>query len=175
MRRIIMSLKEKFRHIIDFPKKGIDFIDITTVLQDKDTFKCAVDSLIEKIKDMDFDLVIGPESRGFIFGAPIAYALNKGFIPIRKRGKLPYKTIQAAYELEYGTDVLEMHEDAVAPGQRVIIIDDLLATGGTTKSNIQLVEQLGGVVAGIVYLVELEFLNGREKLQGYNVDSIVKF
>ncbi|MGE4284471.1 MAG: adenine phosphoribosyltransferase [Clostridia bacterium] len=170
-----MSLKEKFRHIIDFPKKGIDFIDITTVLQDKDTFKCAVDSLIEKIKDMDFDLVIGPESRGFIFGAPIAYALNKGFIPIRKRGKLPYKTIQAAYELEYGTDVLEMHEDAVAPGQRVIIIDDLLATGGTTKSNIQLVEQLGGVVAGIVYLVELEFLNGREKLQGYNVDSIVKF
>ncbi|WHH59065.1 adenine phosphoribosyltransferase [Petroclostridium sp. X23] len=170
-----MNLKEKFRHIVDFPKEGIDFIDITTVLQDKESFKYAVDTLCDMLKDKDFDLVIGPESRGFIFGAPLAYALNKGFIPIRKKGKLPYKTIQVEYELEYGTDVLEMHEDAVQPGQRVVIVDDLLATGGTTVSNIKLIEQVGGIVTDIIYLVELEFLNGRDKLQGYNVQSVVKF
>ena len=170
-----MNLKEKFRHVMNFPKEGIDFIDITTVLQDKDAFKYAVDCLIDVIKDKDFELVIGPESRGFIMGAPIAYVLNKGFVPIRKKGKLPYKTIQAEYELEYGTDVLEIHEDAIRPGQKVIIVDDLLATGGTTLSNIQLVEQLGGVITDIVYLIELEFLKGREKLKNYNVHSIVKF
>lgn len=170
-----MDLKAKFRHVMDFPKKGIDFIDITTVLQDKEAFKYAMDSLVEKVRQIDCELIIGAESRGFIFGAPIAYALHKGFVPIRKKGKLPYKTIKAEYELEYGTDVLEMHVDAVQPGQKVVIVDDLLATGGTTRSNIELVEQLGGVVAGIVYLVELEFLNGREKLNGYNVQSIVQF
>ncbi|NLY43169.1 MAG: adenine phosphoribosyltransferase [Clostridiaceae bacterium] len=170
-----MNLKEKFRHVMDFPKEGIDFIDITTVLQDKEAFVYAMDCLISKIKDKDFDLVVGPESRGFIFGAPVAYALKKGFVPIRKKGKLPYKTIQIEYQLEYGTSILEIHEDAIQPGQKVVIIDDLLATGGTTLSNIQLVEQLGGIVTDIVYLVELEYLNGREKLKGYNVHSIVKF
>ena len=170
-----MDLKAKFRHVLDFPKEGIDFIDITTVLQDKDSFKYAMDQLLDAAKDIDFDLIIGPESRGFIFGAPMAYALNKGFVPIRKKGKLPYRTIGVEYQLEYGTDILEMHADAVKQGQKVLIVDDLLATGGTTVSNIKLIEQLGGVVSGIVYLIELEFLKGREKLAGYNVHSIVKF
>src|SRR5690554_2302926 len=170
-----MDLKAKLRHVLDFPKEGIDFIDITTVLQDKDSFKYAMDQLLDAAKDIDFDLIIGPESRGFIFGAPMAYALNKGFVPIRKKGKLPYRTIGVEYQLEYGTDILEMHADAVKQGQKVLIVDDLLATGGTTVSNIKLIEQLGGVVSGIVYLIELEFLKGREKLAGYNVHSIVKF
>lgn len=171
-----MDLKAKLRHVMDFPKEGIDFIDITTVLQDPAALKQCVDELKDKVQALgDFDLIIGPESRGFIFGAPLAYALNKGFVPIRKKGKLPYKKIRAEYQLEYGTDVLEMHEDAVKPGQKVVIIDDLLATGGTTESNIKLVESLGGKVAGIVYFIELTFLNGREKLKGYPVESIVKF
>jgi len=170
-----MDLKAKFRHVMDFPKEGIDFIDITPVLQDRDAFQYAMQQLINTVKDREFDLIVGPESRGFIFGAPMAYALKKGFVPIRKKGKLPYKTIQVEYELEYGTDILEIHEDAVKPGQKVIIVDDLLATGGTTASNIKLVEQLGGIVTDIVYLVELEFLKGRERLQGYQVHSIVKF
>ena len=170
-----MDLKEKFRHVLGFPKEGIDFIDITPVLQDRDAFQYAMQQLINTVKDREFDLIVGPESRGFIFGAPMAYALKKGFVPIRKKGKLPYKTIQVEYELEYGTDILEIHEDAVKPGQKVIIVDDLLATGGTTASNIKLVEQLGGIVTDIVYLVELEFLKGRERLQGYQVHSIVKF
>ena len=147
-----MDLKEKLRHVIGFPKEGIDFIDITTVLQDSEALKQCIDQMNEKISQMgDFDLIIGPESRGFIFGAPLAYITGKGFVPIRKKGKLPYKTIKVTYNLEYGTDTLEMHEDAVKPGQSVIIVDDLLATGGTTESNIKLVEQLGGKVAGIVF------------------------
>ncbi|MCG8500376.1 MAG: adenine phosphoribosyltransferase [Firmicutes bacterium] len=170
-----MDLKSKFRHVMDFPKEGIDFIDITTVLQDKEAFHYAMDCLIEKTKEKACDIIVGPESRGFIFGASIAYTLNKGFVPIRKKGKLPYETIQATYELEYGTDILEMHVDAVRPGQKVVIVDDLLATGGTTRSNIELVEKVGGVVTGIIYLVELEFLKGREKLKGYDVASIVRF
>lgn len=171
-----MDLKSKLRHVMDFPKEGVDFIDITTVLQDPEALKQCVDEL--KIKALavgDFDLVIGPESRGFIFGAPLAYTLYKGFIPIRKKGKLPCKTIRAEYQLEYGSDILEMHEDAIKPGQKVLIVDDLLATGGTTESNIKLVEKLGGQVAGIIYFIELSFLNGRDKLKGYNVDSLVKF
>ncbi len=170
-----MNLKEKFRHVLDFPKDGVDFIDITTVLQDKDAFKYAVDAMVNQVKDKDFDIIVGPESRGFIFGATIAYILNKGFVPIRKKGKLPYKTISATYQLEYGEDILEMHEDAILPGQKVAIIDDLLATGGTTLSNIQLVEQLGGQVVDILCLIELAYLNGRGKLKGYNVNSIVTF
>lgn len=171
-----MDLKNKLRHVVNFPKDGIDFIDITTVLQDKEALICSIDAMKEKIEDMgDFDLIIGPESRGFIFGAPLAYAMKKGFVPIRKRGKLPYKTIQVQYELEYGTDVLEMHEDAVKPGQRVVIVDDLLATGGTTAANIKLIEKLGGVVVGLVFFIELDFLQGREKLKGYNVQSIINF
>ncbi len=171
-----MDLKAKLRHVMDFPREGIDFIDITTVLQDADAFREALEKMRMKIDNMgDFDLIVGPESRGFVFGAPLAYILGKGFVPIRKKGKLPYKTIKAEYQLEYGTDVLEMHEDAVKPGQKVIIIDDLLATGGTTESNIKLVTELGGKVAGIVYFIELTFLNGRDKLKGYNVESIVQF
>lgn len=171
-----MDLKSKLRHVKDFPKEGIDFIDITTVLQDSEAFSQSIGQLKEKVKAMgDFDLIVGPESRGFIFGTALAYSLNKGFIPIRKKGKLPYKTIRAEYQLEYGSDILEMHEDAIKPGQKVVIVDDLLATGGTTESNIKLVEMLGGRVAGIVYFIELSFLNGRDKLKGYKVDSLVRF
>lgn len=171
-----MDLKAKLRHVKDFPKDGIDFIDITTVLQDADALKQCIDELKEKVAAMgDFELVIGPESRGFIFGVPLAYSMNKGFVPIRKKGKLPYKTIKAEYQLEYGSDILEMHADAVKPGQKVIIVDDLLATGGTTASNIELIEKLGGEIVGIVYFIELGFLNGRDKLKNYKVDSLVKF
>lgn len=171
-----MDLKSKLRHVANFPKEGIDFIDITTVLQDAEALKECLDCMKERVlKTGGFDLIIGPESRGFIFGAPLAYMMGKGFIPIRKKGKLPYKTIQVEYQLEYGNDILEVHEDAIKPGQKVVIIDDLLATGGTTESNIKLVEKLGGEVAGIVYFIELNFLNGREKLKGYNVESVVQF
>ncbi|AZT90927.1 adenine phosphoribosyltransferase [Caldicellulosiruptor changbaiensis] len=170
-----MNLKEKFRHVLNFPKEGIDFIDITTVLQDKDAFKYAIDSLVDLVRGIDFDLIVGPESRGFIFGAPVAYVLNKGLVLVRKKGKLPYKTVSVEYELEYGKDILEMHIDAIQPGQKVVIIDDLLATGGTTLSNIKLVEKLGGKVVGIAYLVELTYLNGRENLKGYDVRSVVQF
>jgi len=171
-----MDLKTKLRHIIDFPKEGIDFIDITTVLQDSEAFKFCMDSFKDLAQQLeDFDIIVGSESRGFIFGAPLAYQMGKGFVPIRKKGKLPYKTIRAEYDLEYGKDVLEMHEDAIKPGQKVLIVDDLLATGGTTGANIKLVEQLGGKVVGLIYFIELSFLNGRDKLEGYKVNSIVKY
>ncbi len=171
-----MDLKAQLRHVKDFPKEGIDFIDITTVLQDGEALQQSIEEMKRLALEMgEFDLIIGPESRGFIFGAPLAYALKKGFVPIRKRGKLPWKTIKVEYKLEYGTDSLEMHQDAIKPGQRVLIIDDLLATGGTTESNIKLVEKLGGIVAGLVYFIELEFLEGRKKLEGYKVSSLVKF
>jgi len=171
-----MDLKAKLRHVMDFPKEGIDFIDITTVLQDAEAFKACMDSFKDYAEQLgDFDVIVGSESRGFIFGAPLACQMGKGFVPVRKKGKLPYKTIRVEYDLEYGQDVLEMHEDAVKPGQRVLIVDDLLATGGTTEANIKLVEQLGGEVAGIIYFIELGFLDGRKKLEGYKVNSIVTF
>lgn len=171
-----MDLKAKLRHVANFPKEGIDFIDITTVLQDHEALQQSITEMKKLSEEMgDFDLIIGPESRGFIFGAPLAYALNKGFVPIRKRGKLPYKTASIEYELEYGKDVLEIHEDAIQPGQRVLIVDDLLATGGTMESNIKLVEKLGGEVAGLVFFIELTFLNGRKKLHGYKISSILEF
>jgi adenine phosphoribosyltransferase len=171
-----MDINSKLRHVMNFPKEGIDFIDITTVLQDAEAFSEVLDRMKEiAISYGEFDLIVGPESRGFVFGAPLAYALRKGFIPIRKKGKLPYNTIKVEYQLEYGTDILEMHEDAIKPGQKVIIVDDLLATGGTTESNIKLVEKLGGVVAGIIFFIELSFLNGRDKLKGYKVQSITTF
>lgn len=171
-----MDLKTKLRHVIDFPKEGIDFIDITTVLQDPEAFKYCMDSFKELAEQLeDFDIIVGSESRGFIFGAPLAYQMGKGFVPIRKKGKLPYNTIRAEYDLEYGKDVLEMHEDAIKPGQKVLIVDDLLATGGTTGANIKLVEQLGGQVVGLIYFIELSFLKGRNKLGGYKVHSIVEF
>lgn len=171
-----MDLKEKLRHVKDFPKEGIDFIDITTVLQDAEAFGEAIRQMEEKIRSFGaFDLIVGPESRGFIFGTPLAIKMGKGFVPIRKKGKLPYKTIQEAYQLEYGTDILEMHIDAIKPGQRVVIVDDLLATGGTTESNIRLVEKLGGQVAGVTYFIELDFLEGRKKFGGIPVESIIHF
>jgi len=170
-----MDFKSKLRHVMDFPIAGIDFIDITTVLQDAEAFHECLEQMKRAIEGFgDFDAVVGAESRGFIFGAPLAYMLGKGFVPIRKKGKLPYKTICEEYQLEYGTDKLEMHSDAIKPGQKVVIVDDLLATGGTTECNIRLIEQLGGVVAGIIYFIELINLNGREKLKGYNIKSIVK-
>ncbi|EMS73863.1 adenine phosphoribosyltransferase [Ruminiclostridium cellobioparum] len=171
-----MDLRAKLRHVMDFPKEGIDFIDITTVLQDAEAFKVCMDTFKEYAEQIgDFDIIVGSESRGFIFGAPLAYQMGKGFVPVRKRGKLPYKTIRVEYDLEYGKDVLEMHADAVKPGQKVLIVDDLLATGGTTEANIKLIEQLGGEVAGIIYFIELGFLEGRKKLEGYKVNSIVSF
>lgn len=170
-----MDFKSKLRHVMDFPREGIDFIDITTVLQDGEAFKRAIDDMTECLKNFgDFDIIAGPESRGFIFGTPLAYTSGKGFVPIRKRGKLPYKTVSVEYQLEYGTDVLEIHEDAVKKGQKVVIVDDLLATGGTTESNIKLIEKLGGIVVGLLFFIELDFLNGRKRLEGYKVESIVK-
>lgn len=170
-----MDLKAKLRQVKDFPKEGINFIDITTVLQDGEYYKKAVDEMIHKIEDMEFDIIAAPESRGFIFGAPIAYKLGKGLVPIRKKGKLPYRTVKTEYQLEYGTDVIEMHEDSIKPGQKVLIVDDLLATGGTTSANIELIKKVGGEVVGALYFIELEFLKGRERLQGYRVESVVKF
>ncbi|NLV36655.1 MAG: adenine phosphoribosyltransferase [Clostridiaceae bacterium] len=170
-----MDLKAKLRHVADFPKAGIDFIDITTVLQDHNALRQSIEEMMRLTREMgEFDLIVGPESRGFIFGTPLAYALDKGFVPIRKSGKLPYKTKRIEYELEYGTDVLEIHEDAIKPGQRVVVVDDLLATGGTIQSNIRLVEKLGGIVAGLVFFIELSELNGRSKLEGYKVSTVVK-
>ena len=171
-----MDLKSKLRHVPDFPKEGIDFIDITTVLQDPEALKECLDLMKEDIEKVDdFDIVVGPESRGFMFGVPMAYILGKGFVPIRKPGKLPYDTVSVEFEKEYGKDSFEIHTDAIKPGQKVIIVDDLLATGGTTEANIKLVEKLGGIVSGIFVFIELGFLNGREKLKNYNVSSLVKF
>lgn len=168
-----MDLKAKLRHVMDFPKKGVDFIDITTVLQDKDAFKYAMDQLLAAAKDIDFDIIVGPESRGFIFGAPMAYLLNKGFVPIRKRGKLPYKTIEVEYELEYGTDIMEMHADAIKEGQKVLIVDDLLATGGTALATLELIQKTGGVPAGLGFAIELTFLDGLKKFEHFSNTKIV--
>ena len=171
-----MDLKSKLRHVMDFPKEGIDFIDITTVLQDPEALKYSLDAMKESIAEFgDFDIIVAPEARGFIFGVPLAYMMGKGFIPVRKPGKLPHKTISFEYELEYGTATLEIHEDAIKAGQKVLIVDDLLATSGTTESIVRLVEKIGGEVVGIQVLIELAFLNGRDKLKGYKVKSIVEF
>lgn len=170
-----MDLKEKVRSIEGFPHEGITFLDITTVLSDKDALKESIDQMNDLIGDIDYDVVIGPESRGFIFGMPIAYNNNKSFVPIRKKGKLPYKTIEASYELEYGTATMEMHIDALKKGDKVIITDDLLATGGTCLAMIELIEKAGAEVVGLVFFIELEFLHGRDKLSNYNVQSVLKY
>ncbi|MCM1044142.1 MAG: adenine phosphoribosyltransferase [Candidatus Gastranaerophilales bacterium] len=167
------KMEEYVRSIPDFPEEGIIFRDVTSVLQDADGLQLAIDSMQEKIKDLDYDIVVGAESRGFIFGAPIAYNQHKPFVLIRKKGKLPCETVEASYELEYGTATIEMHKDSVKPGQKVVIVDDLIATGGTTEAMIKLVETLGGEVAGIVVLMELAGLNGRERLSGYRLDSVI--
>mgnify|MGYP000210664658 CR=1 FL=1 len=169
------KLEEYVRSIPNFPEEGIIFRDVTSVLQDKDGLRMAIDQMQDLVKDIDFDLVVGPESRGFIFGVPIAYNLNKGFIPVRKKGKLPCETIECEYDLEYGTAVIQIHKDAIKPGQKVVIIDDLIATGGTIEAIIKLIEQLGGEVVKIAFLMELEGLNGRDKLKGYSVESVIKY
>ena len=169
------NLKDYIRNIEDFPKKGIIFRDVTTVIQDKDGLKLAIDQMKKKVEDVDFDVIVAPESRGFIFGMPLAYALEKSFVPVRKKGKLPCKTIEQSYDLEYGSATLEIHQDSIKPGQKVIIVDDLLATGGTLEAIIKLVERLGGKVEGIWCLIELVDLKGRQRLNGYKVDSCVEF
>lgn len=169
------KLEEYVRSIPDFPEEGIIFRDITSVLQDRDGLKLSIESMQDLIKDVDFDVVVGPESRGFIFGVPIAYNLHKGFVPVRKKGKLPCETIEKEYALEYGTATIEMHKDSIKPGQKVVIIDDLIATGGTIEAIIDLIEQLGGEVVKIIFLMELEGLKGREKLKGYDVDAVIKY
>lgn len=167
------KLEEYVKSIPDFPEEGIIFRDITTVLQDAEGFQLAIDTMQEKAAGLDFDVVVGPESRGFIFGTPIAYNLKKPFVPIRKKGKLPRETVEIEYELEYGKAVIEMHKDALLPGQRVLIVDDLIATGGTTKAMIQMIEDMGAKVAGIVVLIELAGLKGREVLNGYRLESAI--
>lgn len=167
------KIEEYVRSIPDFPEPGIIFRDVTSVLQDADGLKLAIDSMQEKLVGVDFDVVVGPESRGFIFGVPIAYNLHKPFIPIRKKGKLPCETVSVEYALEYGTAELEIHKDAIHEGQKVVIIDDLMATGGTTEAMIKLVESLGGTVVKTVFLMELAGLEGRKKLAGQDVDSVI--
>ena len=167
------KLEEYVVSIPDFPEEGIIFRDVTSVLQDAEGLRLAIDTMQEKISDLEYDVVVGPESRGFIFGTPIAYNNNKPFIPIRKAGKLPRETVSISYELEYGSATIEMHKDAIRPGQRVVIVDDLIATGGTTEAMIRLIEGMGGVVVGVVVLIELAGLKGRERLQGYRLESAI--
>ena len=167
------KLDEYVRSVPDFPKPGIIFRDITTVLQDADGLHLAIDGIQEKLKGVDFDVIAGTESRGFIMGMPVAYNLHKPFVLIRKKGKLPFETVSREYDLEYGTATIEMHKDAIKPGQKVVLIDDLIATGGTIEAAAKLVEDLGGEVVKIVFLMELAGLNGREKLKDYDVESVI--
>ncbi|MEY8515901.1 adenine phosphoribosyltransferase [Lachnospiraceae bacterium 29-84] len=169
------KLEEYVRSIPDFPEPGIIFRDITSILQDADGLHLAIEQLLHSLEGLEFDVVVGPESRGFIFGVPVAYEMNKGFVPVRKKGKLPCETIAAEYDLEYGSAVIEMHKDAIQPGQKVVIVDDLIATGGTIEAIIRLVEQLGGQVVKICFVMELAGLKGREKLSGYEMESLITY
>ena len=167
------KLEEYVRSIPDFPEPGIIFRDITTILQDPDGLHLAIQSMQDKLKDTEFDVVVGTESRGFIFGVPIAYNLHKAFVPVRKKGKLPCETVSMEYDLESGSAVIEMHKDSIKPGQKVVLVDDLVATGGTIEAAIKLVEELGGEVVKVVFLMELAGLKGRERLKGYEVESVL--
>lgn len=167
------KLEEYVRSIPDFPEPGIIFRDITTILQDPDGLHLAIQSMQDKLKDTEFDVVVGTESRGFIFGVPIAYNLHKAFVPVRKKGKLPCETVSMEYDLEYGSAVIEMHKDSIKPGHKVVLVDDLVATGGTIEAAIKLVEELGGEVVKVVFLMELAGLKGRERLKGYEVESVL--
>lgn len=169
------SIADRIRDVPDFPKKGILFKDITPVLSDIDTLRASIKEMATPFMDLEIDVVVGIESRGFIFGAPIADVLNCSFVPVRKPGKLPWKTESVSYELEYGTDALEIHEDAITEGQNVLIVDDLLATGGTAEATCKLVSKLGGNIKGLSLLIELEGLNGRKRLNQYNVHSLVQY
>lgn len=170
-----MKLESLIRDVEDFPKEGVVFKDITPLLQSPAGLKAAIDRMQANLEGLDFDLIVGPESRGFLFGVPMAYNLNKGFIPVRKPGKLPYETISQSYDLEYGSSTIELHIDAIKPGQKIVIVDDLLATGGTTRAMIDLIERMGGEIVKIEYLIELEFLKGIDLIQGYNVSSLIKY
>ena len=169
------ELRAKIREIPDFPKPGILFYDITTLLKDPVAYRSAIDLMLAPYRDEKIDLVVGMESRGFIFSAPLAYLLGAGLVPVRKLGKLPAETITVEYALEYGSNTLEIHRDAIEPGQRVLIIDDLLATGGTVHGTIELVERLQGEVVGVGFLVELDFLKGRDRLEGHRVESVIRY
>ena len=170
-----MDLTKIVRDIVDFPQEGIIFRDITPVLQNPEALRAAIEQFCEKLKDVNFDYVVGPESRGFIFGVPVAYALGKGFIPVRKPGKLPCEVIKKSYDLEYGSNVLEMHKDALKPGDRVVVVDDLIATGGTTKAICELVEELGAEVVSLNFFIELEGLKGRDFLKGYEINTLIQY
>jgi len=170
-----MDLKQYITTVPDWPKPGIQFKDITTLMDNGDAYKYATDQIVAYAREKAIDLVVGPEARGFIIGCPVAYSLGVGFAPVRKEGKLPRETVKAEYGLEYGKDVLTIHKDAIKPGQRVLITDDLLATGGTIDATIRLVEQLGGVVAGIAFLIELSYLEGRSKLDNYDILTLMEF
>ncbi len=170
-----MDLTKIIRTIPDFPQEGVMFRDITPVLQNADALEEAVNQICDQLKDLDFDYVVGPESRGFIFGVPVATAMHKGFIPIRKPGKLPYKVISKKYSLEYGSGTLEIHADAIKPGDKVVVVDDLIATGGTSKAICELIEEMGGEVVALSFFIELVALNGRELLKDYKVVSQIKY
>lgn len=170
-----MNLKERIRIIDNFPIEGISFKDITTLIADGEALKESIDQIVNHLKDKKIDLIVGPEARGFIFGVPVAYALGVGFIPVRKPGKLPGETISVNYGLEYGEDQLQIHKDAIKTGQRVAIVDDLLATGGTVEGVAKLIEQAGGEVASLDFVIELTELNGKDKLKGYDVLSLIKY
>lgn len=169
------ELKDYVRSIPDFPEPGIIFRDVTSVLQDAEGFKLAIDSMIALLDGVEFDVIAGAESRGFILGAPIAYAMGKPFVLIRKKGKLPCETIEQSYDLEYGTATIEMHKDSIKPGQKVVLVDDLIATGGTVEAAIKLIEQLGGDVVKVIFMMELAGLNGRDKLKNYEVASVITY
>lgn len=170
-----IDLRQHIRDIPDFPKQGILFKDITTLLSNRYAFKAALDALAQKYKNKKIDLVVAVEARGFILGGALAHKIGAGFIPVRKKGKLPWKTSSVTYDLEYGTDTLEMHHDAIKPGDKVLIVDDLLATGGTVKAVTDLVKKLQGKISGIAFLIELGFLKGREKLKEYPIFSLIKY
>jgi len=169
-----MNFNDYIRNIPDFPKEGILFKDITPLLKNNRVFKAAIDALVEIYKDEEIDYIVGIEARGFIIGTPMAYALNKGFIPVRKPGKLPYDKYTASYDLEYGSSELEIHSDAFSKGDKILLVDDLLATGGTTKASVDLIEKLGGEIIGIAFLLELKDLNGRDMIEGYDIFTLLQ-
>ncbi|MGN0181304.1 MAG: adenine phosphoribosyltransferase [Candidatus Ornithomonoglobus sp.] len=167
------TVEDYITSIPDFPEKGIIFRDITSVFQNANGLKLAIDGIIDLVKELEFDVVAGTESRGFLLGAPVAYALGKGFVLVRKKGKLPRETVSKTYSLEYGTAEIEIHKDAIKPGERVLLVDDLIATGGTIRAAAELIKELGGSVSGMAFLIELAGLNGRKKLEGYDVRSVI--
>ena len=171
----MMDLKQYVTIVEDWPKKGIRFKDISTIMDNGKAYKYATDQIVKYAKTIDADMIAGPEARGFIIGCPVAYAMELGFAPVRKEGKLPREVIREEYDLEYGTNVLTMHNDSIKPGQRVLIVDDLLATGGTVEATIKMIEQMGGIVAGCAFLIELTYLDGREKLKGYDICTLMQY